>query len=278
MSSLSLTVTAWSERGPVRTKNDDHYLCGPFVEQDSLFHLAFPLSSALVNQYGFVCAVADGMGGYAGGALASVTVLETLSGFFYAQKRTEFGVEQVQAAIEEGLDHARTALNGRLRREPQFSEAGTTLAGLAVLADGYAIPFHAGDSRILRWSAGFVRALTTDHTPLASEIALGRLSERDAANSPLASQLTRSFGLDETSPVEWGEAVQLAAGDLFLIGTDGWHGLGHGITKSELSQILAEFEGDDRDLIRVLLAKALESDGSDNATLILMRVTDAVSS
>jgi serine/threonine protein phosphatase PrpC len=254
-SPLSLSITALSHQGRVRDKNDDHYLCGPFVEQEALYHLELPLSSRLVRQHGLLCAVADGMGGYAGGALASRTILETLSGYFYAQKRENMGTLEMQAAMEEGFNHARSALNSHLRRDEQLREAGTTLAGLLLLENGVALPFHLGDSRVLRWASGFVRPLTQDHTPLAAEIAAGHLSEQD-----------------DKSPVEWGQPLEVAAGDVFLLGTDGWHGLGHGLTSRAIRQILNEWKGNDRTLVRFLVEAAVENDGSDNATLLLVRV------
>jgi protein phosphatase len=271
-SPLSLSLTALSHQGRVRDKNDDHYLCGPFVEQEALCHLELPLSSRSVRQHGLLCAVADGMGGYAGGALASRTILETLSGFFYAQQREGMDALEMQAILEAGFSHARSALNSHLRRDEQLEDAGTTLAGLLLLQNGIALPFHLGDSRVLRWSGGFVRALTQDHTPMAAEIAAGRLTEQEAALSPQASHLTRAFGLDDKSAVEWGQPLELAAGDVFLLGTDGWHGLGHGLTSRVIRQILNEWQGSDQALVRFLVEAAVENDGSDNATLLLVRV------
>jgi serine/threonine protein phosphatase PrpC len=68
---LSLSITALGHRGKVRDKNDDHYLCGHFVEQEALIHLQVPLTSNSLRGYGGIWGVADGIGGYAGGAFAS---------------------------------------------------------------------------------------------------------------------------------------------------------------------------------------------------------------
>ena len=115
-------------------------------------------------EHGFLRAVAGVIGGYSRGAFTSLMVLQTLSGYFYAQRRKNCALAEVQAAMEQAamktaFEQERPALESNLRRDPQLAGAGTTIAGLVVLGNGQALPFHLGDCQLLRWSAGLTRFL-----------------------------------------------------------------------------------------------------------------------
>ena len=77
-------------------------------------------------------------------------------------------MEAAQARVAEVLQRA------------NLKEAGTTLAGLALFEPNDLIVFHVGDSRVLRISGGYARALTVDHTPVGNDVASGRMTEGQA--------------------------------------------------------------------------------------------------
>jgi PPM family protein phosphatase len=265
-------VGGCSHLGQVRSQNDDCFCIGPKVEQLGSLELSFPTTSAFFHEYGLLCAVADGMGGYAGGALAARTVVQTLSSLFYAQKHAGMDVDELACCLERDLFQTQHALEATLQREDVL-RAGTTLAGLVLLPPDVALVFHCGDSRVLRASGGYVRALTLDHAPLAAEIAAGRLDESHVATSPLASKVSRALGLEGDRRVEINTDFSWEVGDTFLLCSDGFHGTGRGLTQSSLREHLADLSHTaPGKMAEQLVDAAVTADGSDNVTLVTVRI------
>lgn len=269
---MMFKVAACCHRGKVRAHNDDFFCVGPWVEQNGVLALDFETSSRFFGDFGLLCAVADGMGGYQGGALAARTVLETLSALFYAQKHGGMSAVELGAQLECDLSQVQRVLEATLARE-NLLEAGTTLAGAAFLAPDIALVFHCGDSRVLRAGGGYVRALTLDHAPLSAAIAGGQLDEAGAASSGLASKLSRSMGLQGDSRVEIGPPLSWCAGDTYLLCSDGFHGTGRGLPASKLRDRIELPSG--REEVKSWVEEAVEHDGSDNATLVQIRIGEA---
>ena len=234
---MRIHAAGLSNAGHRREKNDDFYCIGPFVEQETLTALSLDSASGVFQQYGFLAAVADGMGAYAGGAVASRVVLETLSALFYGERHAGMTEHAFLACLEGYLAKTKDVLTGVLQRSPELREAGTTLAGIALLAPDILAVFHIGDSRVLRASAGYVRPLTVDHTPIGQDIASGRLTEVEAARIPGASSLTRSLGLQGNTTIECVVAHTAVPGNQFFIGTDAWHGVGRGLSRQTIQDI-----------------------------------------
>lgn len=273
---LRFEVAGFSHPGLVRSRNDDYFCLGPLVEQNGGAALSFGCGSRFFSEFGLLCAVADGMGGYEGGALASKTVLETLSALFYARKHGGMSAAQLAAQLEDDMASVGRVLEAALHRE-NLPSAGTTLAGVALLPPDVALVFHCGDSRVLRCSGGYVRALTLDHTPLASEIAAGHLDPRGAANSPLASKLSRALGLEGDTRTEINADLRWECGDSFLLCSDGFHGLGRGLSPAHLRARFASFEETPGGLplaarVQSAVEEAVALDGHDNATLVQIQV------
>jgi serine/threonine protein phosphatase PrpC len=274
--SARIEVTGYSHPGRVRAHNDDSFCIGPLVEQIGGASLAFETSSRFFNDFGLLCAVADGMGGYEGGALASKTVLETLSALFYAQKHSGMDAAGMKVQLETDFSKVLKVLEATLHREG-LNSAGTTLAGVVLLPGNLSMVFHCGDSRVLRFSGRYVRALTTDHTPLAAEIAAGRLDEAGAAGSPLTSKVSRALGLEGDTRVEMNVELGWDQGDSFLLCTDGFHGLGRGLSTAMLRDYLTNISETKvcsslASQVKTAVEKSVELDGHDNATLVQIQV------
>jgi serine/threonine protein phosphatase PrpC len=123
---MQIHVAGLSDRGRVRAQNDDHYCLGPFVEQDTLTALSFDMASCQMRTYGLLTAVADGMGGYAGGGIASRLTLEILSAFYYGEARTGASAADLQAQLARYLAQTAQMLSAHLTRTPEIADAGTT--------------------------------------------------------------------------------------------------------------------------------------------------------
>jgi len=268
---MRITAAGLSARGPVRPANDDHYCLGDIVEQEKFTTLALDTDSTDFRQFGLLAAVADGMGGYSGGALASRVALETLSASFYGEKRTGCGAEELAGCLERYLAQAQQVLAHVLEQTPEHAQAGTTIAGVALMPPDVMAVFHAGDSRVLRAAAGYVRPLTVDHTPFGADLASGRMSEDDVRGLPEVSRLTRSLGAGGDPGAEITVEHAWMPGMSLLIGTDGWHGVGGGLTRQAVQEIIRRDDTLEAQL-RGLLDESVTADGRDNATLVIVRI------
>ena len=267
MSDATFRVAGASHPGSKRAGNDDWFCLGHFVEQTASLALEFAASSRFLSDYGLLCALADGIGGYARGARAAQVTLEILSAQFYARKHGDLGATALIAQLESDFANVNRVLEATLRREG-LEGAGTTLAGMVWLPRSVAVKFWCGDSRILRAGGGYVRALTVDHAPLAGDVARGDLSEAAASQSPLVSKLSRSLGGRGDTRIEC-QSETWERGDWFLLATDGFHGLGRGLNLVQLRAELERVEGTaPRARVESLVAAAVEADGADNVTLI----------
>jgi len=215
--------------------------------------------------------VADGMGGYAGGALASRVALEELSAAYYGEERDGCGAEELAGCLERYLARAQQALAGVLEQTPEHGQAGTTVAGVALMPPDVLAVFHAGDSRVLRAAAGYVRPLTVDHTPFGADLASGRISEEEIRGLPEVSRLTRSLGAGGDTRADISVEQTWAPGISLLIGTDGWHGVAGGLTRQAVQEIVRRGEPVEEQL-HALLNAAVATDGRDNATLVIVRI------
>ncbi|MGH1373536.1 MAG: Stp1/IreP family PP2C-type Ser/Thr phosphatase [Cellvibrionaceae bacterium] len=150
--------------------------------------------------FGYVV-VADGMGGYSGGAAASSIAVNTigehlekiLSPTFQSctPKQQEL---MIQSSLIEAINNANQAILQTKEQNPQFSQMGTTVAIAVIWQDQMTIA-HLGDSRAYLWDKqGFVQ-LTKDHSLVQEMIDSGNLSEDQARHSQIRNQITRALGV-----------------------------------------------------------------------------------
>lgn len=194
-----------------------------------------------------VCAIADGMGGAAGGAEASRLGLRALGGsLFDASTETALA-----ARIEAGFAAAAARIFEEADTVPALRGMGTTMSALC-LQNGHAHIGHVGDTRIYRLRSGTLEQLTTDH------------AVREPHNL-----LTRCVGGGHATCVVDHAEVALHAGERFLLATDGVWG---SIPAPTLAKLVAR--GDPQAAADALVAAALRAGGNDNATVVLVEIVD----
>ncbi|MDP9429340.1 MAG: protein phosphatase 2C domain-containing protein [Actinomycetota bacterium] len=208
-----------------------------------------------------VFAVADGMGGHAGGAAAAEAVVEALGSLTGVETTT---VERIRRALQRA--------DGEIRafRGPDKAGAGTTVAGVALVDEGggpeWAV-FHVGDSRVYRLHEGRLELVTKDHSVVQELIDAGYISDESAATHPQRHIITRALGV---GPRPEADVILLpvVAGERFLACTDGLTG--------ELSdeQIAARLATDEPDaVVGTLIAEAESVGARDNVTAVVAGLT-----
>ena len=221
-----------------------------------------------------VAVLADGMGGYNAGEVASsMAVLAvkaelvrwlTINGVHQSSK-------QVARVIEMCFDEANLAILNAAISNPQYAGMGTTLV-VGVFLDKRLIVAHVGDSRCYRLRAGVLTQLTKDHSMLQEQVDAGYLTPEQAAYAPGKNLLTRALGVEEVVRVDMHEHP-VEPGDLYLMCSDGLTDM---MTDKEITLVLAKHTqlalmatelvdrcnlNGGRDNISVLLVQTDESSG-----------------
>jgi serine/threonine protein phosphatase PrpC len=232
-----------SEIGPVREDNQD---C---VRIPSGEEAAAPV---------FLCAVADGMGGYEHGGLAAQLAVDTAFEQFYA---ADGAVRSPQRALEQGMEKANLRVFQAAQRL-DVTRMGTTLTAAGIRGRRLWIA-HAGDSRAYLMRAGRLRCLTEDHTAVGDLVRMKIISAAKVRSHAQRSILTRAVGLGLfLQPDLFSMGVH--EGDRLILCSDG---LWSAIEDEEIEEICAQ-AGSPDELNRELMRLALDHESDDNASVV----------
>lgn len=235
---LVLNYAARSDRGLVRSNNQDSVYAGPRL-----------------------LAVADGMGGHAGGEVASKVVIAAVAPLDEDEPGRDL-LSQLADAVLAGND----AIIELVAEDPELTGMGTTLT--AVLFAGNRLGLaHVGDSRAYLLRDGDLTQITHDDTFVQSLIDEGRLSADEAASHPQRSLILRALNGDDVEPAL--TMREARAGDRYLLCSDGLSSVVSTDTLVEGLQIPDPQDSADR-----LIELALRSGGPDNITVIVADVVD----
>ncbi|WP_299963750.1 protein phosphatase 2C domain-containing protein [uncultured Roseobacter sp.] len=204
-------------------------------------------------------AVADGMGGYAGGDVASQTVIDALAGL---------PTDLTAPALPDRIRAELHAAHHRIRHEAarhRVATMGTTIILLA-LAEDHFLCLWAGDSRLYRLRQGRLAQISEDHSVVQAMVAAGQISRTEAACHPQRNQITRAIGIGTDPGVEKRRGAA-TAGDRFLLCSDG---LTSHVDDLGLERLMRETPIDS--LANTLIKQALAGGGADNVSVIAVEV------
>ena len=230
--------------------------------------------SLLVNTDLGLFAVADGMGGHAGGARASklaVEILEreiarldapALAAPASPTSETPFGRALRQAALEAGH-----AIFDMAESSPELSGMGTTLTAL-FLNGGRAYLAHVGDSRAYLYRDAAIEQLTEDHSWIEEQVRAGFMTPAEAQESSLKHIITRSVGFERDVDVDL-LVMPVLMGDCFLLCSDG---LSNQLPPEDLRRELGEVFY--ADLPSHLVVRANQRGGDDNISVVVVYVAN----
>lgn len=210
-------------------------------------------------------AVADGMGGYAHGDVASSTVVGVLIDADGAIDPTQPADVTLRGIVAEALRR----INCLAQEHADMALTGSTLTALFWHRDGVAVA-HVGDSRGYLVRDGELSQITTDHTFVQSLVDEGRITAEEAAGHPRRSMLTRA--LQANSPVEPDVTVlPRVEGDRFLLCSDGLTAV---VPPDTIRDVLAAATDLDA-AVRTLIDEAIQLRSPDNISCVVAEVVSA---
>jgi protein phosphatase len=271
--SVVLDCFGITDRGQRRKQNEDHFLIADLTKRLRLRQTSLPDINAAEwsrGATGYLLVVADGMGGVAGGELASGLAVETISWyvartmpwFFRYQDGRE---EELEAELRVAVEACQRTVAGAAA-ESQFRKMGTTLT-LAYVLWPRVYVVHAGDSRCYFRRNGKFERVTKDHTLAQRAVEKGLLSPSQAEHSPFAHTLWNCIGggTDGVQPDIY--KATLEAGDELLLCTDG---VTRHLGDTSVRAIL-ERSATPEEAARGLVDTANAAGGDDNITVIVAR-------
>lgn len=208
-----------------------------------------------------VLAVADGMGGYVGGEIASKTAVEAIAYYF---KNFNYAAP---VQLEKAIQYANFSIISKTLIDPSLKGMGTTVS-MVTLARHMAFWGHVGDSRIYLYREGAFSQISVDHTIVQVLLDKGKITEEEALNHPQRHVLTRAVGVDSNLIVDTG-AFEVQPNDRILICSDG---LTSFIGRPELCDAIGDYGRTEREIINDLFDQVYANGAKDNVTAILTTI------
>ena len=215
--------------------------------------------------------LADGMGGYNAGEIASgmaTTFIKSELGRWLAQAGRHANAREVRRAMEICVDNANRSIFNAANSNPQYSGMGTTLV-LGVFQDGRLMLGHIGDSRCYRLRGHEFAQITRDHSLLQEQMDAGLITPEQAATSSNKNLVTRALGVEDAVLLEVNEH-KVEAGDLFLMCSDG---LSDMVDDQGIVEILGK-DGPLEQKAAQLIDAANANGGRDNISVLVAQATE----
>ena len=212
-----------------------------------------------------ICVVCDGMGGAAGGQLASRIATETFTSELEKVLTSEMTSEQLIAAASYAAALANQAIQAVAAEKEEYRGMGTTLVA-AVSCENGVIVINVGDSRAYHVTENGIVRITRDHSLVERMVEMGNITAEEARRHPNRNLITRALGCDADANCD-GYTCPMAAGDYLLLCTDGLVGT---VTDQEMLFEVIHGEGPESCLDR-LMEIAKSQGAPDNVTAVLMR-------
>lgn len=239
-----MKIVAKTDIGLVRDSNQDSYAAGEL-----------PGSVA----WAVVC---DGMGGAAGGNVASSTAVKIISEQITASYRVGMSSKSIKNMLVSAVNAANISVFDISCSNPELSGMGTTVV-CAVVTDSVAYVAHAGDSRAYMLSCdGSITQLTRDHSMVQDMVEGGEITESQAKHHPRKNIITRAVGVDREIKVDF--LIQdMSDGEVLLLCTDGLTNFVENDEICELTKDNKYYEFAER-----LVERANKNGGGDNVTVV----------
>jgi protein phosphatase len=243
--------TGLSHQGQVRTSNQDAF--------------------AVDNDRG-LWIVADGMGGYTGGqvasALATTAIMDQVRSIPDTAPREADSLSHATTILTQAISAAKSALQSRIANEPDLKSMGTTVVAAWFLPDpepSMAIA-HVGDSRAYRIRGTHLEPITADHSLVQQLVTEGHITIEQAQDHPKRNVIVRALGLNFPSTPDIA-MHPLEPDDILLLCTDG---LTKMLPDHEILAIILELKNIPEEACQRLIDRANSAGGLDNTTVLII--------
>ncbi|MES2414315.1 MAG: Stp1/IreP family PP2C-type Ser/Thr phosphatase [Pseudomonadota bacterium] len=219
-----------------------------------------------------LCILADGMGGYNAGEIASgmaVAFIKSEMGRWLSQAGRNANAKEVRRAMEICVENANHSIFNAANSNPQYTGMGTTLV-VGVFQDDRLMLGHIGDSRCYRLRGTEFQQITKDHSLLQEQIDAGLITPEQALTSLNKNLVTRALGVEDTVMVEVNEH-RAEDGDLYLMCSDG---LSDMVSHSVIADIMRNAASLEQKTVQ-LVAAANGAGGRDNISVLLAQARQA---
>ncbi len=213
-------------------------------------------------------AVADGMGGHAGGEVASKTAIKTLAALQTIIESSAVDLDSKEDLYLNMVHEMDREIASVSKANLDLEGMGTTITALAILDQNISL-LHVGDSRCYRIRSGKILQISTDHTLVQELLNQGRITHDEIADHPQRSMLTQALmGNENIQPVlvEYPAVVE----DIYLLCSDGLSGV---LSDLEILNIIKKNSLEDA--VGLLLDSAYAKGAPDNVTMVLAQVADS---
>ena len=243
-----MKVWGLTDTGLVRKENQDAYAIDNHAELDHT-----------------ICVVCDGMGGTAGGQMASRIAVDTYVRELKKVLKPDMMPEQLREASSYAIALANKAIREEAEKNEECRNMGTTLVSAVSDKDG-AVISNVGDSRAYHISGHGIVQVTKDHSLVESMVDRGDITEEEARRHPNKNLITRALGPDVNAVCD-GYITSLCPGDYILLCSDG---LVNTVTDQEmLFEVI--HGGDPETCLQRMLTISKSRGAADNVTAVLMR-------
>jgi len=225
--------------------------------------------SVAVDEATALLVLADGMGGYNAGEVASgmaTSFVKTELGRWLTEASETATDSDVRRAMDICVDNANRAIFNAANSNPQYAGMGTTLV-VAVFRDSRLLMGHVGDSRAYRLRSSRLVQITHDHSLLQEQIDSGLITPEQAAFSANKNLVTRAVGVEDTVLLET-HLHDVMPGDTYLLCSDG---LSDMLDDESIAQLLQANESLS-EAANALVDAANDAGGKDNISVVLARV------
>ncbi len=212
--------------------------------------------------------LADGLGGHAGGELASELLVQAVIHAYQSIKQSM--ITQPSAFLALAILHAHRAINAMGKAQTPPIQPRTTCV-LCLVQDGYAYWAHVGDSRLYLFRNNSVMQRTKDHTIIERLRQEGVLSDKEMQDHPEKNRLLRCIGGPREPSITLGEETVLMPGDILFLCTDG---LWESLPVDDIQQYLNQMDLEDAVVDMLLAAETKMKGSSDNISATCLRWED----
>lgn len=238
-------VFAKSDIGKARELNQDYYYISQETDEPKIYILA------------------DGMGGYKGGEIASKLATDSVRKYIQSNfDSTNKEKEEILKLIKSAVEYANMVVYEKSKEVPELEGMGTTIE-ICLIYNNKAYIGHIGDSRIYRIRKEVIRKLTKDHSYVQKLVEDKKITREEAKVHPKKNMLTRALGC--TAYVEPDlRARNFEKGDVFIICSDG---LTNMVEEKRIYELVKE---DITTAADKLIMEANDAGGYDNITVIII--------